>query len=191
MIEEKINEQFLSIPDNVEDIPLPIEDEVEGFIIDNDFKADWAVRKINEAKAEFERLKAIADQQHEELDSMIEVEHERMTRKNAYLTSLLRGYYAKVTPTETATQGTYKLLSGKLILKHEKRTITRPDDDAQLVAWLDINGLREFIKIEEKPEWGRLKKRLQIVDNEVVDTETGLTVDCVSIEDVPESFEVK
>lgn len=167
------------------------EEERTGFVIDNDYKADWAVRKIKEEQEENDRLHVIAEQQIEEIDRMTDAADERLLHRTSYLTSLLRHYFEGVNnKKETATMEKYQLLSGQLVLKKAKQSIEKKDD-AALVDWLKGNGYKEFVKVEESPRWGDFKKQLEIIDGEIIDRETGLSVDCVGVKDVPEGFEVK
>ena len=165
------------------------EEEQKGFSIKDDSTADWALRMIAEEESEFRRLKAIADQQIEEIKMKIDALKERTERKNAFLKSCLFEYFTTVPHKETKTQETYKLLNGSLIFKKPKQKMIYEED--KLVEYFKQNGMEEFIKTEEKPIWGEFKKNLSIIDGSVIDTITGEMVDTVSVVEEPGAFEAK
>ena len=48
----------------------------------------------------------------------------------------------------------------------------------------------DYIKTEQKPKWGDFKKQLQVVKGQVVDTQTGEIVDCITVEHKADEFKV-
>lgn len=161
------------------------------FLIDDDHKADWALRKIAEERKEAERIKAIAEQQIEELQMKIKYAEEVAERKTAFLKGCLAEYFQKVPHKETKKQRqeSYKLLSGSLILKLPKQKMVK--DDEKLIEYFRSNGMEEFIKTKESPKWEEFKKQLQIIDGNVVDTATGDVIDAVRVEETTGIFDVK
>ena len=171
-----------------------IENEVyqEGFVIDDDNKADWALKKIKEEKIQTDRLKAIALNQIVELQNkMVELDNE-YDRKTSFLKEQLKNYFASIDEgkKETKTQYSYRLLSGTLVFKKPSKKINKTDDEA-VIEYLAESGRDEFIKISASVNWAEFKKQLEITDNGVVDKETGAVVTGIEIEDVPETFDIK
>ena len=162
---------------------------LEGFVINNDQLADWAVRKIREGRKELERLTMLGENQKAEIDYKIRHEEEKTLRGEKYLTGLLREYFEGVPHKATKTQESYKLLNGSLILKFPKVKMEKEDDT--LVEYFRQNGMEEFIKVEEKPKWADFKKNLEIIDDAVVNTATGEIVDVVKLVEVDSEFSVK
>lgn len=165
-------------------------DNVAVFRIDDDAMADWALRKISEEQKELDRLEQIANQQILEIQMKLQREKEAYDRKTSYLKKCLQGYFQTVPHKATKTQETYKLLSGSLVQKKSTSKMVVQDDD-KLIAYFRQNDLGEYIKVKEEPKWGEFKKLLSIVDGNVIYTETGEIVDAVSVENVPEKFEIK
>lgn len=163
----------------------------ESFVIDNDNKADWALRVIRDNQAERDRLIDIAKNQIEELKAQIEEITTKYDNKSSFLKSCLAMYVKSVPRKETKTQETYQLLSGKLIVKKPAQKMV-PNDEA-LVKYLASEKLPELIKAVYKPDWAEFKKSLNIVDGNVINTTTGEVVpsDVIAIEDVPSTFDVK
>lgn len=159
------------------------------FLIDDDHKADWALRKIAEERKEADRIKAIAEQQIEELQMKINHVKETTDRKTNFLKGCLAEYFNKVPHKTTKTQESYKLLSGSLILKLPKQNMVKDDD--KLLKYFHSNGMEEFIKTKERPAWEEFKKQLEVIDGNVVDTATGNIIDAVKVEESAGIFDVK
>lgn len=165
-------------------------DNEERFVIDNDNKADWALRQIRDEYAERDRLIEIAKMQIEELKARIEELNEQYENKVSFLRGSLCEYFQTVPHKETKTQSSYKLLSGSLVLKKESEKITHENDDA-LVSWLKESGHEDLIKVTVAPNWVEVKKLLDVVDGKVIDTTSGEVVDACDIESVAPHFDVK
>lgn len=161
----------------------------EGFIIDNDSKADWAIETISEEVAEYDRLLALANEKLEDLKNRIDDLKNRKENCCGVLKAKLYEYFQTVPHKTTKTQETYKLLSGTLTLKKPTKKIVH--DDEKLLEYLKANDGGEFIKVKYSVDWTEFKKELKIVDDNVVDTGLGLIVDCCSVEESEAEFVIK
>jgi hypothetical protein len=158
------------------------EEQEERFQVTDDQKADWCLRKIAEADAElqkltdwYERQTALAKEQH---DSRV-----------AYFTGLLQEYFSTVPAHETKTMSKYTLPSGELVLTKAKNDFVKADEE-KLLSWCVSND-PYLVKVTTAPKWADLKKRLVVVEGKIVDSDTGLFVDGVEIEEKPAEFKVK
>lgn len=165
------------------------EEETEGtelasrWHIKNDQDADWAVQKIQKAKAEFDRWRRYYEGLIEKVESNTE-------RTVEFFTERLKEYFDTVPHKETKTTEKYPLPSGDLILKKPKTVWNH--DDGELLDWLKKHFFYEFIKVTEKPDWAGFKKRLTEDSNGVIcESETGLVCDVVKSELSDPGFEVK
>lgn len=165
------------------------QEEVERFVISNDKMADWCIKKMAEIDKEFERMRRIADEEIYEIEMKLEKMDIQATRKIDYYKGLLREYFGKVEHKETKTSETYKLFNGSL--KMSKATQKMVKDDEALLNYVKASGQTEFIKTKESVAWADFKKNCVISDGKVVDMATGEVVEGVTVEDVPEEFEVK
>ncbi|MBR5678015.1 MAG: host-nuclease inhibitor Gam family protein [Paludibacteraceae bacterium] len=164
--------------------------EEEVFVIDNDNKANWAIKKIRESAAEADRLKAIITAEREDLDSKEKAVNDKFEQETGYLKTLLYQYFNTVAHKATKTQETYKLLDGSLVYKKPTIKIAMPDDE-KLVAYLEQNAPM-LVKTVKKAAWGEFKKNLTISDDgNVVDTTTGEVVDFIGTEESEASFDVR
>ena len=161
----------------------------EGFSITSDNLAEWALKKIKEEQDEAERLCQLVDSQIADLQRKKTEIMARLQQKTGYLKGELWLYFDKVPHKETKTQSSYKLLTGSLVCKKAKKVIKH--DEEKLLAWLKANGHEDFIKVTEKPMWSEYKKELEITDSGVVDETTGELPDGITVEEEPESFDIK
>ncbi|MCD8354178.1 MAG: host-nuclease inhibitor Gam family protein [Clostridiales bacterium] len=165
-------------------------DEFDVWSIDSDSKADWAIRKIAEARAEYDRLEQLAKQRKAEIDTELAEAAQRRDNAVSPMEAALYAYFAGVKPsTDTKTQTTYRLLSGTLVQKKPKQAMVVNGDGEALLHWMESNGYGDMIN--RSPQWGSFKRCLQISGAVAVDASTGAVVDGVAVEEVPGKFEVK
>lgn len=145
----------------------------DGFRVNDDGGAAWCVRKIREAQDECDKMIMWYSAQIEKAKARCKATEERMT---AYL----REYAEEVPMKETKTQRSYAIPGGKIIWKKEHQEYRH--DDAVVLEGLKRDGRTEYIKTVEKLDWAGLKKEI---------TATGELPDGVTMETVPETFEVK
>lgn len=157
--------------------------------ITDDKSADWAVRKIAEERAEFERLKALADEQINEILAKVEDAKKRLENNTSFLKGKLAEYFGSVPHKETKTTEKYRLLSGTLVLK--KGGAKPKPDSEKLLEWLAANGYTDYIKTEQSPRWGDFKKLLDYSGEVVTIAETGEIVVGIEIENTPSEFDIE
>ena len=160
----------------------------EGFKIDNDQKAEWALAKIREEQAEAQRIMNVCKSMILHYEEQMKKAEEGLEKKTAYLRSQLEQYFDSVEKRRTKTQEVYKLPSGTLRRKYPGPQFKR-DDDA-LVKWLKERNMKDYIKVKETADWANLKKAIQVVGNKAVD-ENGEVVEGITVVDRPPVFEVE
>ena len=189
---KKIEPATITI-DEVENYDLPSTYE-EGtpppapFRIADDDVADWAIKKIAEKKAEYDRLKDLADREIERITMKVEQAKRRYEADSAFLTGRLADYFQTVPHKKTKTTEKYQLLSGTLTMKLGGTDYKR--DDAKLIAWLKENGHEDMIRVKEEPAWGDLKKQIEAVGSSVFITATGEILEGIEATQAPDIFKV-
>jgi hypothetical protein len=159
----------------------------ERFVIDNDKKADWAIEKIKNERAEFDRLKKIALDRIAELNQRVKELQERTDRRTGNLEALLVEYFQTVKPTKvTKTQAQYELLSGKLVMKHQQPEFIR--NEAALLSWAETTA-PEYVRVEKKVSWADLKKKADVSGEDVLFD--GEVIPGVTAKARPDVFEVQ
>ena len=160
----------------------------KDFVIDNDTKAEWAIRKIKEAQDEHDRISALIDAEEERLKERKEKNDKKLESDTSYLKYLLNSYMNTVKCKETKTQRTYQLLSGKLVYKYGGTEWIKDED--KLLAWAKADD-PALVKVKESVDWVSLKKRLTVTDKGDVITEDGELLDFIRAEKKPDSLDIK
>lgn len=159
-----LNEELLQ---NEED-----ENGAESWMIEDDQSAEWALQKIKEAQAEFDKWNKF-------YSSMIEKAEQRKKRTIDFMTEKLRQYFENVPHKESKTQEKYSLPSGDLVMKKPK-SVWEHENDSALLDWVKENGFSDCIKVVERVSWSDVKKRLKEDPNGIIcDAETGLVCEAV------------
>lgn len=132
--------------------------ESDGFVIDTDAKAEWALQKIREARAD--------------RDTWVKWYEEQITKINAQtdfntmnLERMLAEYFANVPHKKTKTQESYTLPGGKLILKTQNPEYKR--DDKTVIDWLKQNNFPQFVKVKEELNWADLKANTAVLNGKL------------------------
>lgn len=153
----------------------------EEFTITDDQTADWAIRKIREADAELCRLQTW-------YESQLRIIAENHKKTVDYFTAKLAQYMSMVPAKDTKTTRKYALASGELVLTKAKEDFEVDSDT--LLGWCQMNA-PELVRVTMKPAWSDVKKRLQVTESGIADTETGMLVEGVALVEKPESFSVR
>ena len=161
-------------------------EESGDFRITNDLMADWAVEKINAARAERDRLVSLVQEKIEQLQEKRQLYMSNYEENTSYLRGKLMDYFLTVKTQNTKTMKKYKLVSGTLVLKRQQPLYER--DEGALLAWAETT-VPELVKVTKEVSWADLKKQTDVsgdkllLDGEII---PGVTV--VEREDV---FEVQ
>ena len=155
--------------------------ETEGFVIDTDAKAEWALRKIKEARSDRDRWV-------EWYESKIKEITEQTDCNTMNLERMLAEYFASVPHKKTKTQESYSLPGGKLILKTQNPEYKR--DDKTVIEWLKQNNGSEYIKVKEELAWSDLKAKSAVLNGKLF-SEDGEEIPGVEVINRPEKFVVE
>ena len=157
--------------------------------IDSDAKAEWAIKKIKEETAEYNRMRNDCDEQIRYYSDIAQNAYNRYTKRVENLKAALMPYFDTVEKKQTKTQESYALPSGKLVYTHGKvePTVT---DEAALLDWLEQEH-PEYIKRSDKPMWGDFKKTLTIMKNGTISTEDGAVPAGIGLVAKEGKFEIK
>ena len=134
--------------------------ENDSFVIDTDAKAEWALQKIREARADRDRFVKWYTDKIKEIKEQCDFNTMNLER-------MLKEYFDSVPHRETKTQSIYDLPSGKLFVKNQNPEYKH--DDKTVIEWLKKNGGNQFIEVEESLKWGDLKKAGAVVGGKMFD----------------------
>lgn len=165
-------------------------EENNDFIIDNDEKAEWSIKKIAEDRADAERFINVCQTVICKYQEQIEQAKADLNSKTGYLTHQLRLYMETIKAKETKTQKTYKLPSGTLKVKYQKPEYKR--DDAKLTEFLKNNYI-SYVETTYKPKWADFKKATNFItkDGKAIIEDTGEVVEGVEVIERDPVFEVQ
>lgn len=136
----------------------------DPFRIEDDKQADWAMKKIREAREDTARWRAYYAGQLARIEKANE-------DTESYFTALLECYFGQVPHKATKTQESYRLPSGKLVRKAQQPSYERDEDT--LLAWAHAS-CPEVIRTKESVSWEQLKKRVEwSPDGEAIALGTG------------------
>ena len=145
--------------------------EPEGFVIDTDAKAQWALDKIRKARKDRDMWVKWYTDKIAEIKAQTDFDTMNLER-------MLAEYFATVPHKKTKTQESYPLKGGKLILKTQNPEYKR--NDATVIDWLKKNNMTEFVKVKEELDWAGLKDKTAALDGNIV-TEDGEIVPGIEV----------
>ena len=163
---------------------------LERFRITNDSQANWALRKIADARKKLARDQETAKAEIERIQQWLKMSESEAARTEERMTALLHEYYAPQFQTDPKTK-TYKLPSGKVQWRAQQPQFNR--DDTALLEFLKSREMTDFIETKETPKWGELKKQIQVVGEHVVVKDgkmAGEIIDGVEVVHRPPTFRV-
>lgn len=160
-----------------------------NFRITDDKTADMALKRIAEGSADIERLIKLKNEEIAEINFKFEAARKCLENSVQYYKDKLSEYFSSVEHKVTKTAEKYVLLNGTLKLKRGG-VKPRPNDE-RLLEWLAANGYTDYIKTEQSPRWGELKKILDFSGGAAVVKETGEIVEGIDFEEVPDEFDVE
>ena len=159
----------------------------EGWKVDDESSADWALRKIKEHENEIKRINEFAEQEVSKIESWAEREVDHHKQEIDFFQSKLAEYAMSLREYDDKFK-TLKLPNGRVRFRKQ-----RPQwkyDDKTLIQSLKQAGMTDYIKTEEKPAKNDIKKVLEVVDGKAINPETGEVVEGIEIIDRGEKVEV-
>lgn len=163
----------------------------ERFDVDNDMKAEWVLSKIRRIRADQRKETDELTRQMQFYKDQMDLIDKQADEDVAFFESMLIPYFAERMEggftKATKTQTTYKLPTGKMVLKHQAPEYERKDDE--LLPWLEQNR-PDLVKVKKEPNWAELKKAVKINGESVV-TKDGEVVPGVKVKEREDKFEVE
>ena len=161
----------------------------EHFIIDNDEKANWALRKIKAKQEQKNANKELAAREMLKIQEWVAGVNGPLENDVFYLEDMLESYTRAKRKLDPKFKS-QKLPEGTFGLKKQQPEFTRTD--ISLLNFFQENGLEQFIQVKETktPKWAEFKKFCEVKSGKLIHKETGLVVDVVGVVEREERFEV-
>jgi hypothetical protein len=152
------------------------------FVVDNDSKAEWAAKKIREARQD---TKTWTEYYEKQLSAIRRANEDT----EAYFSALLADYFETVPHKATKTQESYGLPTCKLVLKAQQPEFNR--DEMVLCDYLDKKGRDDLVKITRRADWAALKKMLKVMEDGTCVDADGEIVEGVQAFNRPPEFKIE
>ena len=145
----------------------------ERFRITSDDQADWAVRKIAQARRDLAKAETLAEAEIARVTAWLDGQRKDAMRTVGFFEALLREHYLPRFASDPRLK-TIKLPAGRVQVRAQQPEFQR--DEAALLAWLKKREMTEYIERIERPRWGELKQHVRVIDD------LGLCIDAVTSE---------
>jgi hypothetical protein len=171
-----------------------IEQDSSGFVVDNDRKAVWCLRKIKHLKEKQAKNEELAESEIEdiqkeidEVQNWLDEENNKLQNSIDFFESILYSYALELRKEDQELK-THKLPFGKLQFRSK-----RPKWNYDNVKLLDFitSNYGELVKVKESVDKRKLKQMTKVVGGKVVVKDTGEIVEGVEVVERDEEFQVK
>lgn len=160
----------------------------DGFKVDNEKKASWALRKINQLQKEIEANNEMADEEIHKVEQWRTKQNKQAIDSIEHLTSLLNGY--AITQKEQDPKFTSSSTpNGRYGFRKQQ-----PEwiyDEETLLEHLDKEGKKELIRVKREVNKSEVKKKYEVTGENVVDPSTGEIVKGIKINHREDNFYVR
>ncbi len=160
----------------------------ETFKVTDDSSANWALRKIKQLQDQQKETNSLAEAEIEKINTWADSENEKAQRDIDYFQGLLAEYALKKRE-ENPKFKSMKLPNGAI--KFRKQQPKFNYDEETLIKSLKNTGRFDLIKTKENIDKTAIKKSFVIHDDKLIDPETGVFVDGVSVEHRGDKFSVE
>jgi len=164
-----------------------------GFIVDDDSKATWCMRKIKHLKENKRENKELAEEQIAEIrkeiaevESWLEDENGKLDDNIGFMENKLE-HYARQLREDDPDLKTHKLPFGSIKFRSQRPKWNY--DDEKLLEFVE-ESISEVVKVEKKVDKRELKKRLDVAGDRAVVKETGQIVEGIEIIERPEKLKI-
>lgn len=160
----------------------------ETFKVTDDSSANWALRKIKQLQDQQKETNSLAEAEIEKINTWAESENDKAQRDIDYFQGLLAEYALKKRE-ENPKFKSMKLPNGSIKFRKQQPKFNYDED--LLVRSLKSIQRDDLIKVKEVPDKTNVKKIFKVINNNLVDEETGTIIDGVTIEHREDVFKVE
>lgn len=161
--------------------------EERGFVVDNEQKANWALRKIKQMREQIEKTNSIAESEIQNIEQWSSEENDKCLQSIDYFQSLLAEYAMNLKDKDPKFKS-LKLPNGRIGFRKRQPKWTY-DDDKVLQALKDAE-MDDLIRVRESPKKDDIKKVFEVINGRVVNPNTGEVIEGITVEEQPDNFNV-
>ncbi|WP_018250346.1 host-nuclease inhibitor Gam family protein [Orenia marismortui] len=163
------------------------ENQEDRYVIDNDSKANSALRKLRELKAKKQEKEEQAEEFKREIDYWLEKEVSSIDSDIEFYEGILTEYAMNLKESDKELK-THKLPFGSLKFRAQSDKWNYEDD--KLVESVEGAGLNDLIKVKKSVDKREFKKLVKVVGSNVINPDTGEVIEGVTIESREEKFSI-
>lgn len=160
----------------------------EGFKVEDEQQANWALRKIKDLQTQKNENIALAESEISKIEAWLEQENGKLDNSIEYFQGLLAEYAMKQRE-ENPKFKSMKLPYG--IVRFRKQQPKWVYDDELLLKSLKEQDAEELIRVKEEPNKQAIKKLFVVENGKLYNPGTGEFIEGVEIIERDEVFEVK
>lgn len=181
MAVDQIEEQYMEALDG--EMGVSVDSEEPRFVVDDDSKADWCLRKLRQARQRMTQRQAFVESEIERLQEWKTQQDADDLRSEGFFEHQLRNYFEELRDAGAlGKRKSYKLPHGTLSVRKAAAKLDR--DEAKLLEWAKANA-PEHIVTTEKVVWANLKPRVGLVELAdgwaAVDAQTGELIPGITV----------
>ena len=156
---------------------------MSNFVIDDDSKCNWALKKIAKLEKEMQEKSNIAEEEIFKINEWLTSEIEKRENHIEHLQSLIREYTDKLKEDDPDLK-THSLPYGEIKYRSQQPKWVYKKSLTDYVK----QTMPELIKVKETVNKAELKKICNVVNGKVVNKETGEIIKGVEVEERGENF---
>ena len=157
----------------------------DSFVVDDENKANWTLRKIKQYKDKIADNNALAQAEIDKIERWNNEVNEQAQSSIDYFTSLLTSY-ALNKRAEDPKFKSLKLPNGRIgFRKSQPKWVY---DNEKVIETLEKANLTDFIRVTKAPSKAEIKKAFEVVGDKVVNPDTGEVIEGIEIEPQDDKF---
>ncbi len=161
------------------DLPEEESNHSEGFKVDDDYKADWALRKFRAFEERMKINEQLADKERKRIQDWLDKTNEGLKQKQAFFEQHLISYAIEERKKDRKTIS----LPNGVISTRQGNDAPVIEDKENLLSWAKANNKTEIIKVKEDIDSNEFKKHVVVDGEKVIWADTGEIVQGVSVRD--------
>lgn len=162
--------------------------EDDNFVVDDDHKANWALKKIRQLKKKKQKNKEFAEKEINEIKEWLNGENSKLEDSIEHFESLLTKYAMELKDDDDDLK-TKNLPAGKMQFRKQQPKWNYNND--KLLEAVKSAGLNELVKVKERVDKRQLKKQVEVAGSKIINAETGEVIDGVEVQERGEKFKIK
>lgn len=161
--------------------------DAERFVVDDQNKANWALRKIKEMQKEIDEAEEFVQEETRRNNEWLKSIKSNKQADIDHFTNLLMGYAVTLSKDDPKFKS-LNLPSGRFGFR--KQQPKWEYDNEKAVESLKRAGLSDFIRVKEEPNKADIKRGFHVTNGQAVNPDTGEIIEGITVTEQEDSFNV-